>query len=55
MNLSQVDVLLDAAGRDEPVDADVTLLAQPVGAILSLQVVRRVPVGIKDDNDIGAC
>ena len=45
-DLSAIDLLLNAATRDEAVDYDVLLLADTEGAIDSLRVSRGVPARI---------
>ena len=45
-DLPAVDLLLDAAARDETVDDDVLLLADAEGAVDGLRVGRRVPARI---------
>ena len=48
------DVLLDGALGDEPVDVDVPRLPDPVAPVLRLRVHRRVPVGVVEDDGVGA-
>ncbi len=54
VDLSEVDVLLDASRGDKPVDAHVSMLAKAVSAVLGLEVVRRVPAWVEDHYHVGA-
>lgn len=53
-HLPLVYVLFQSAGSNQPVHADVALLPKPKGTVLRLQVVRRVPIRVKDDNLVRA-
>ena len=52
--LLPIEALLEAL-RDQPVDIHRPALAVAVRAVHGLQVVRRVPVGVEDDDARGRC
>ena len=47
------DPLLDRVRGDEPEDPDLLLLADPVRAVLRLEVHLRVPVRVVENDDVG--
>lgn len=49
IDLSCVDYFLDCTSRDEAEDLDIAGLANAVSAILGLEVVAWVPVGIENN------
>lgn len=49
VDLAGVDDFLDRALGDEAEDFDVAALADSEGAVLGLEVVRWVPVGVEED------
>jgi hypothetical protein len=48
------DPFVDGAFGDETVNSDLACLAQPMGAIHSLGVIRRIPVVIIEDHRISS-
>ena len=53
IELSEVHILLNGASRDKPVYPDISMLTYPVCPVLSLEVIGRIPVGVKDDHYVG--
>ena len=55
VNLSDVYDLLYRPGRNQPIDLDSSELTDSVSSILSLQIVARIPIRIKDHDFVGTC